>query len=645
MAYSIQTAVSDGTLEVLDLSIKYMDKSHIYVYVDDVLVDGSAYSYVWLTDTRIQLVPAVANGSTLKVIRKTLTDEMWHEFSKGARFSTESMDDNFEQLLFLAQEYSEGIYVSDFYVDVDMHLRRITNLGDALQDGDAVNLKTLKAYLPSADLIPPIVERVTNLELNSVNSSILAQGGGANLVGFLQAGANAQVIKVGDFVGAYVYPQMFASLQAAINYAAAAKKVLAFPAGTYTYATSPNFAVQNLVMLALGTVTFEHTGSGRAFLMDAGAGGIYNIQMQGDFAVKGNANTDTSGGVFVRAIHHSKLKLRAYDMPGKAYLVNFAVLTDMDFTCSVNQQAFSITPTQGIVLDKRNAGEYVADCRLHLVMEGVSGLGVDFVDVQGCTVTGTSEGNGSGFRDSATCSDNTFVGFWCEVNTVRDYELYGLRNRFIAAKSISAVAGANCEVVTAVGTVFSGGFWRHVNLQSTSSGTLFDSVALSDNVALGITGTGSYKAINSYKVDTNGIKTGIVGDMVGEYGSWVPSVVGSGGTSAHSYGAREGSYYDIGNVRHFQARITIDTKDAGMTGNVSITGLDAAAMGTYGSGIVGIHGNITSSGSRAQIGWYIATGSAALTLSNVNTGAADTLVDASQITNGTRIFISGQYFK
>lgn len=466
---------------------------------------------------------------------------------------------------------------------------------------------------------------------------------GAAMIGFLQSGTNAQLINLDDFVGAYVYPQMFASLQDAVNYASSSKKVLAFPAGTYTYATSPNFASQNLVMLALGRVILEHTGSGRAFLMDAGSGSVYNVQMYGDFAVKGNANTDTSGGVFIRAIQHSKLKLRAYDMPGKAFLVNFAVLTDMDFTCSVNQQAFSITPTQGIVLDKRNAGEYVADCRLNLVMEGVSGLGVDFVDVQGCTVTGTSEGNASGFRDSATCSDNTFIGFWCEQNTTRDYELYGLRNRFVNGKSISAVAGANCEVVTAVGTVFSGGFWRHVNLQSTSSGTLFDSVALSDNVSLGITGTGSYKAINSYKVDINGVKTGIIKDKVGESGSWTPSLVGSGGTSAHTYGAREGSYYDIGNVRHFQARVTIDTKDAGMTGNVSITGLDAAAVGTYGSGAVGIHGNIASSGGRAQIGWYIAAGSSAITLSNVNAGAADTIVDASQIASGTRIFISGQY--
>lgn len=172
MAYSIQTAVSDGTLEVLDLSIKYMDKSHIFVYVDDVLVDGSAYSYVWITDTRIQVVPAVASGSTLKVIRKTLTDEMWHEFSKGARFSTTSMDENFEQLLFLAQEYSEGIYVSDFYSDVDLHLKRILNLGDPTADGDAVNLKTLKEYLPNAGLLPPLVERIEAEEAKSTQLAL-----------------------------------------------------------------------------------------------------------------------------------------------------------------------------------------------------------------------------------------------------------------------------------------------------------------------------------------------------------------------------------------------------------------------------------------------------------------------------------------
>lgn len=167
MAYSIQTAVSDGTLEVLDLSIKYMDKSHIFVYVDDVLVDGTAYSYVWLTDTRIQVVPAIASGSTIKVIRKTLTDEMWNEFSKGARFSTTSMDENFKQLLFLAQEYSEGIYVSDFYTDVDIHLKQILNLGDPVNDGDAVNLKTLKEYLPNANLLPPLVERIAAEEAKS----------------------------------------------------------------------------------------------------------------------------------------------------------------------------------------------------------------------------------------------------------------------------------------------------------------------------------------------------------------------------------------------------------------------------------------------------------------------------------------------
>lgn len=504
-----------------------------------------------------------------------------------------------------------------------------------------------KLYAAKLSALPFTTSSVFNSAqwepVTGVSRQELGQASGASLVGFAHTAAGAKTVATSAVLSGFIYPQMFATLQAAVDYAASSRKVLAFPAGAYTYATSPNFAVTNLQMLALGTVTFEHTGSGRAFLMDAGAGSVYNIQMLGDFAVKGNADTDVTGGVFVRAIQHSSLKLRAYDMPGVAYLVNFAVLSDMDFTCSVNQQAFSITPTKGIVLDKRNDGEYVADCRLNLVMEGIGGLGVDFVDVQGCLITGTTEGNAAGFRDSATCADNTFIGFWCEVNQIRDFELYGLRSRFINSKSISAVAGANCEVVTAVGTVFSGGFWRHVNLQSTSSGTLFDGVALSDNAALGITGAGSYKSINSYKVDVNGNKTAVIKDVVGESGSWTPTLVGSGGTSNHTYSVQEGSYYDVGGIRHFQARLVVSTKDSGMTGSVAITGLGVAGVGTYASGVVGIHGNLAASGGRAQVGWYIAPGTGAIQLSNVNTAAADTLVDASQVESGTRLFISGQY--
>lgn len=154
MAYSIQTAVSDGTLDTLDLSIDYMDKSHIKVTIDDVPVDGThGHSYSWLTDTRISITPAVPNGKTLKLVRQTVTAAMWHEFTQGARFSTTSMDENFRQLLFVAQEYSEGVYVADFYTDLDMHLHQIKNLADATQDNDAVNLAQLKAYAYDAGLV------------------------------------------------------------------------------------------------------------------------------------------------------------------------------------------------------------------------------------------------------------------------------------------------------------------------------------------------------------------------------------------------------------------------------------------------------------------------------------------------------------
>lgn len=199
MAYSIQTATSDGTLNTLDLTFKYMDKSHVHVYVDDILVDGSSYTYTWLTDTRIKLVPTVAQGSVVKLIRKTLTAEMWHIFSQGARFSTTSIDENYTQLLYLAQEYTEGVYVSDFYTDLDLHLHRLLNLGDPINDGDAVNLKTLKEYLPNLDLLVPIADRVTTLEQTTVTTVELGANTGSSGVGTTH-GMSVQGVLDGTFV-------------------------------------------------------------------------------------------------------------------------------------------------------------------------------------------------------------------------------------------------------------------------------------------------------------------------------------------------------------------------------------------------------------------------------------------------------------
>lgn len=48
------------------------------------------------------------------------------------------MDENFNQLLWLAQEYGEGSGLHDVFSNINMHNYKITNVGRATEDDDVV---------------------------------------------------------------------------------------------------------------------------------------------------------------------------------------------------------------------------------------------------------------------------------------------------------------------------------------------------------------------------------------------------------------------------------------------------------------------------------------------------------------------------
>ena len=145
MAYSIQREVSDGTLQTLTLRIAYFKKTHISVYVDDKLADGSAgYSWVWDGD-RIRLNAVVPVGIEVMIRRKTPMDTPFHNFRQGAVFKDVTMDENFIQQLYINQESVEGLSATDFYSDLDLHSYRMKNVGTAISDADAVSLGQYRA--------------------------------------------------------------------------------------------------------------------------------------------------------------------------------------------------------------------------------------------------------------------------------------------------------------------------------------------------------------------------------------------------------------------------------------------------------------------------------------------------------------------
>ena len=83
-----------------------------------------------------------------------------------------------------------------------------------------------------------------------------------------------------------------------------------FPAGTYKYSTSPNWAINNLELVAEGLVLFQYTGTGDAFICDAnvfGSGGGITGMKVGRFIIQ--APSTAGCGALIRSIHHSYFEL------------------------------------------------------------------------------------------------------------------------------------------------------------------------------------------------------------------------------------------------------------------------------------------------------------------------------------------------
>lgn len=148
--YSVQIAVSDGTLTRIALSIEYFEKDDITLYRNlelTPLVLGTDWQ--WDGDTHINLLTniPVPLGSYITVRRNTNIDRAFNIYDGGAAFSRETLDENFKQMIYLAQEFTEGNGLTGLYFPLDMHNFQIKNLGTPTDPKDAVT----KQYVDTAN--------------------------------------------------------------------------------------------------------------------------------------------------------------------------------------------------------------------------------------------------------------------------------------------------------------------------------------------------------------------------------------------------------------------------------------------------------------------------------------------------------------
>lgn len=144
MSYSSQRVVSDGTLDILAISIEYFERTEIAVLFDGI-VTTTGWSWVGTTDKTISFSPDVPNGVEVMVLRTSDLSNIRHEFSQGAAFKAANIDEDFRQILHIAQEARENASISDMYQNLNMHGYKVTNVGVGTGPLDSVNQTQLTA--------------------------------------------------------------------------------------------------------------------------------------------------------------------------------------------------------------------------------------------------------------------------------------------------------------------------------------------------------------------------------------------------------------------------------------------------------------------------------------------------------------------
>ncbi|WP_218814147.1 phage tail fiber protein [Rickettsiella endosymbiont of Dermanyssus gallinae] len=144
MALSWESFKSVEGQQILPVNIDYFEQEDINITIDDIPLPKEGY--IFESRNTIHLKTPLEADRTVYLYRSTDNTKMRVNFSQGAPFFREQLDEAYEQLLLLAQEVIEGVSVANFRKNLDMNHLRIFNLADPILDQDA----TTKRYVDKA---------------------------------------------------------------------------------------------------------------------------------------------------------------------------------------------------------------------------------------------------------------------------------------------------------------------------------------------------------------------------------------------------------------------------------------------------------------------------------------------------------------
>lgn len=200
MALSWEETTGTAGQTTVNVSIAYLDKSDIYLEINDVEVTG----FTWASDTVITLpsTVTVSAGDKIDVIRKTDRTRLRLLFSEGAAFTRDNIDEQNDQFLYLAQELVEGKSIDGFFGDISMNGYSITDLADPVNATDAANKEYVDALNSAriADLAAEIKARIAG---DKATLTAAKQYTDAEVVGLIPSGNTSVGVWVPDSISIF----------------------------------------------------------------------------------------------------------------------------------------------------------------------------------------------------------------------------------------------------------------------------------------------------------------------------------------------------------------------------------------------------------------------------------------------------------
>jgi hypothetical protein len=257
-----------------------------------------------------------------------------------------------------------------------------------------------------------------------------------------------------------------------------------FPAGTYLYTNSPNWAMNGLKMTTSGEVIFKYTGNGKAFVLDASSDGVrrfYERISIKDIIIEGSANT--LHGFYRRNIvrsHFENIEVREINpTSGKAFSLWFGVSNlHINLKHSINLHNTVNMAYDGLFLTNSDVGgdKPTNETFINLTIEGASigirifvGDNINFMGgtSEACSIYGIVTG-----VDTRICK---FIGMALEANGTADISDAGKLNNFdncYTQKDVLLSANS-------VNPVVKGGFHQKITIDAASKNPVIENIYIS----------------------------------------------------------------------------------------------------------------------------------------------------------------------